>query len=154
GENMPVNWHIVNCRFSRKMGHLANHVAPRVLQPNDASDLPATQAPGPLRTPDAEGCPRPGEYALPKGHPRGHCVGALRWGAAQPRGSVRWRPAELGQDFGTSGLQDFSSARTILRPATIASSFANATARGRYFMPQSGAMTSRSGATWRSAPRI
>src|SRR5215467_10019050 len=91
---MPVNWHIVNCRFSRKMSHLANHVAPRVLQPNDASGLPATQAPGPLRTPAAEGCPRPGKYGAPP-------PGALRWGSAQPLGSVRWRTAELR----TSGLQ-------------------------------------------------
>src|SRR5215471_1775948 len=99
---------------------LANHVAPRVLQPNDASGLPATQAPGPLRTPDAEGCPRPGEHALPKGHPRGVALGLC---AAPGVGSMAYRRTRSGlQDFRTSGLQDFSSARTILRPATIASS--------------------------------
>ena len=39
-------------------------------------------------------------------------------------------------------------------PATIASSLRNASSRGRYFMPQSGATTSRSGGTTSSARRI
>jgi RsiW-degrading membrane proteinase PrsW (M82 family) len=43
--------------------------------------------------------------------------------------------------------------RTMSRPATIARSFAKARSRDRYFMPQSGASTSRSGSTWASAAR-
>ena len=41
-----------------------------------------------------------------------------------------------------------------LRPATIACIFPNATSRGRYFMPQSGAMTMRSAGTCGSALRM
>ena len=39
-------------------------------------------------------------------------------------------------------------------PATIACSFSKASPRGRYFIPQSGATTSRSGSTTPSARRI
>jgi len=46
------------------------------------------------------------------------------------------------------------SSDTRRAPATIASSFANARSRGRYFMPQSGPTTSRSGRSTVSAARI
>src|SRR5262249_2050389 len=41
-------------------------------------------------------------------------------------------------------VQPATSARTILAPSTIAHIFPNATSRGRYFRPQSGATTMRS----------
>ncbi len=50
--------------------------------------------------------------------------------------------------------QEPSSSRTSRAPATIASSLRNARPRGRYFIPQSGATTSRSGGTISSALRI
>ena len=46
------------------------------------------------------------------------------------------------------------SSRTRLAPATIAWSFRNASSRGRYFIPQSGATTSRSGGTTSRALRM
>src|SRR5262249_4160544 len=47
-----------------------------------------------------------------------------------------------------------SAARTFPAALTIASSLPKAAARGRYFMPQSGASTSRSGGTCSSAARM
>src|SRR3546814_3635306 len=47
-----------------------------------------------------------------------------------------------------------TSVRTISAPATMAFSFPNAIARGRYFMPQSGATIRRSASMCFSAPRM
>src|SRR6266853_4341591 len=47
-----------------------------------------------------------------------------------------------------------SSERTSFAPATIAFNFSNATSRGRYFIPQSGATMTFSGATKGRAQRM
>src|SRR5580698_2590548 len=46
------------------------------------------------------------------------------------------------------------SYRTMAAPSAIALILPNATGRGRYFMPQSGATTTRSAGTWASARRM
>src|SRR5215813_14662668 len=86
--------------------------------------------------------------------------------ALRPSVLQRRRPQEAADVVGTErrlvslthGLTRsyclLSSCRTSAAPSTIASIFPNATSRGRYFMPQSGATTIRSGGTNGSAARM
>src|SRR4029453_9285142 len=80
-----------------------------------------------------------------KDHHAPRCRGSSArrgWSAVSAQGAGRGRPPTV------------SSARTIRAPAASASSLAMARSRGRYFIPQSGAGTRRSGGTCASAVLI
>ena len=97
-----------------------------------------------LKVDDAELAKRRAQWKPPQKPARGYHPALHRPGDA---GRARLRFRFPGGEAGLTTATRFrpSSLRTIFAPSTMAHIFPNATSRGRYFNPQSGATTMRSG---------